>query len=93
MIRMLLIRETGNDGKGGKFVFRICRPIQLLCPKFPQMEVTFAGNLLVGKNSTKPLTNTKVNLLNAKGEVVQTVYNTLSVHFVLTNLPAIKISW
>ncbi|MCE9539427.1 MAG: OmpA family protein [Bacteroidetes bacterium] len=84
----VFIRETGVDGKGGKFVFRNLPADPNTSSDIASDGVTFAGNLLVGKNSTKPLTNTKVNLLNEKGEVVQTVYTNSFGSFVFTNLPA-----
>lgn len=83
-----LIRETGIEGKGGKFVFRNLPANPNDLPEISSDGVTFAGNLLVGKNSTKPLTNTRVNLLNEKGEVVQTVFTNSFGSFVFTNLPA-----
>ncbi|MES2139210.1 MAG: OmpA family protein [Bacteroidota bacterium] len=84
----VFIRETGIDGKGGKFVFRNLPADPNTSSAVASDGVTFAGNLLVGKNSTKPLTNTKVNLLNEKGEVVQTVYTNSFGSFVFTNLPS-----
>ncbi|MES2397549.1 MAG: OmpA family protein [Bacteroidota bacterium] len=84
----VFIRETGIDGKGGKLVFRNLPADPNALSEIASDGVTFAGNLLVGKNSTKPLTNTKVNLLNEKGEVVQTVYTNSFGSFVFTNLPS-----
>ena len=83
-----LIRETGIDGKGGKFVFRNLPADPNAASEISADGITIAGNLLIGKNSTKPLANTKVNLLNEKGEVVQTVFSNSFGSFVFTNLPA-----
>ncbi|MFY9307592.1 MAG: OmpA family protein [Bacteroidia bacterium] len=81
------VRETGIAGTGGKFAFRNL-PVDpgekiTIVPE----GVTLAGNLLVGDNSTKPLANTKVNLVNEKGEIVQTVVTNAFGSFVFTNLP------
>lgn len=84
----ILIRETGIDGKGGKFVFRNLPADPNALPEISDEGITFAGNLLVGKNSNKPLANTRVNLLNEKGEVVQTVFTNAFGAFVFTHLPA-----
>lgn len=84
----VFIRETGIDGKGGKFVFRNLPADPNALPEISSDGITFAGNLLVGKNSTKPLANTKVNLLDEKGDIVQTVFTNSFGSFVFTNLPA-----
>jgi outer membrane protein OmpA-like peptidoglycan-associated protein/tetratricopeptide (TPR) repeat protein len=81
------IRETGIDGKGGKFVFR-----NLPADNAEEIEIandglTIAGNLLVGSNSTKPLANAKVDIVNEKGEIVQSVVTNAFGSFVFTNLP------
>ncbi len=83
-----LIRETGMDGKGGKFVFRNLPADPNGLPEISAEGITFAGNLLVGKNSSKPLANTRVNLLNESGEVIQTVFTNAFGAFVFTNLPS-----
>ncbi len=85
----ILIRETGIDGKGGKFVFRNLPADPNALPEISSDGgITLAGNLLVGKNSTKPLANTRVNLLNENGELLQTVYTNFFGSFVFTHLPA-----
>lgn len=81
------VRETGIEGKGGKFVFRNLPVDPNEKIKIASDGVTLAGNLLVGQNSTKPLASTKVNLVNEKGEVVQTAYTNAFGSFVFTNLP------
>lgn len=81
------IRETGIDGKGGKMVFRNLPADPNAMPEVVLGGSTFAGNLLVGETSTKPLVNTRVNLLNDKGEIVQTVVTNAFGAFVFTNLP------
>lgn len=81
------VRETGIEGKGGKFVFRNLPVDPNEKIKIAPDGVTLAGNLLVGQNSTKPLANTKVNLVNEKGEIVQTAITNAFGSFVFTNLP------
>lgn len=82
-----LIRETGISGVGGKFVFRNLPANPNEEPAIDNNGVTLAGNLLVGNNATKPLGNTKVNLVDEKGEIVQTVVTNAFGSFVFTNLP------
>lgn len=82
-----LIRQTGIDGIGGKFVFRNLpakpdEPSQII-----DDGVTLAGNLLVGTGTTKPLANTKINLVDENGNIVQTVVTNEFGSFVFTNLP------
>lgn len=81
------IRETGIDGKGGKFVFRNLPADNAEEIEIANDGVTIAGNLLVGTNSTKPLANAKVDIVNEKGEVVQSVVTNAFGSFVFTNLP------
>ena len=69
-----IIRETGVDGVGGKFIFRDLPVNPYALPQVAPEEMKFAGNLLYGENSSKPVANTKVNLLNDKGEILQTTY-------------------
>lgn len=81
------IRETGIDGKGGKFVFRNLPADNAEEIEIADDGVTIAGNLLVGNNSTKPLANAKVDIVNEKGEIVQSVVTNAFGSFVFTNLP------
>lgn len=85
-----LIRETGIKGVGGKFVFRSlpANPDEIF--QAPVEGITVAGNLLVGKNSTKPLAYTTVNLVDDDGTVVQTVVTNAFGSFVFTDLPPEK---
>lgn len=84
-----IIRVTVINDKGGKFVFQ---NLPADPNSLPQMEgdddMTIAGNLLYGENPSMPLANTKVNLVNDKGEVIQTVNTNAFGAFVFTNLPA-----
>ena len=77
-----IIQETGIDGIGGDMVFRT--PL----PGAVSEGRKFAGNILVGENSSKPLANTKVNLVDAQGKIIQTVVTNAFGAFVFTNLPA-----
>ncbi len=83
-----IIRVTVLNDKGGKFVFQ---NLPADPNALPQMEgdddLTIAGNLLYGENPSMPLANTKVNLVNDKGEIVQTVNTNAFGAFVFTNLP------
>ncbi|MCW3082897.1 MAG: hypothetical protein JWP12_263 [Bacteroidetes bacterium] len=83
-----IIRVTVLNEKGGKFVFQ---NLPADPNALPQMEgdddLTIAGNLLYGENPSMPLANTKVNLVNDKGEIVQTVNTNAFGAFVFTNLP------
>jgi outer membrane protein OmpA-like peptidoglycan-associated protein len=82
-------RVTVVNEKGGKFVFT---NLPSSASELPQQEladdVTIAGNILYGENPSKPLTDTKVNLLNEKGEVVATATTNAFGAFVFSNLPA-----
>lgn len=83
-----IIRVTVVNDKGGKFVFQNLPSDN---NELPQMEgdgdVTIAGNLLYGENPSMPLANTKVNLLNDKGEIIETVTTNAFGAFVFSNLP------
>ena len=83
-----IIRVTVINEKGGKFVFQNLPADPNALPELGAGEdVTIAGNLLFGENPSKPLANTKVNLLNDKGEVVQTATTNAFGAFVFTDLP------
>lgn len=83
-----IIRVTVVNDKGGKFVFR---NLPADPNALPQMQgdddLSIAGNLLYGENPSMPLANTKVNLVNDKGEIVQSVTTNAFGAFVFTNLP------
>ena len=84
-----IIRVTVINDKGGKFVFQNLPADPNGLPELgAEDDVTIAGNLLFGENPSKPLANTKVNLLNDKGEVVQTATTNAFGAFVFTDLPA-----
>jgi outer membrane protein OmpA-like peptidoglycan-associated protein len=84
-----IIRVTVINDKGGKFVFQNLPADPNALPELGAGDdVTIAGNLLYGENPSKPLANTKVNLLNEKGEVVQTATTNAFGAFVFTDLPA-----
>lgn len=84
-----IIRVTVINDKGDKFIFQNlpADPNSLLEIGLAD-DVSIAGNLLFGENPSKPLANTKVNLLNDKGEIVQTATTNAFGAFVFTNLPA-----
>jgi outer membrane protein OmpA-like peptidoglycan-associated protein len=84
-----IIRVTVINDKGGKFVFQNLPGDPNDLPELGAGDdVSIAGNLLFGENPSKPLANTKVNLLNDKGEVVQTATTNAFGAFVFTDLPA-----
>jgi outer membrane protein OmpA-like peptidoglycan-associated protein len=84
-----IIRVTVINDKGGKFLFT---NLPFDPNAMPQQgiedDVTIAGNILYGENPSKPLSETKVNLVNEKGEVVQTATTNAFGAFVFSNLPA-----
>ncbi|OFY82681.1 MAG: hypothetical protein A3F72_02375 [Bacteroidetes bacterium RIFCSPLOWO2_12_FULL_35_15] len=84
-----IIRVTVINDKGGKFVFQNLPADPNSLPEIGGAEdVTIAGNLLFGENPSKPLANTKVNLVNDKGEILQTVTTNAVGAFVFVNLPS-----
>lgn len=85
-----IVRVTVLNDAGGKFVFQNLPADPNGLPQLDVNDVTIAGNLLVGKgnNPSQPLSNQKVNLVNEKGEVVQTTTTNAFGAFVFTNLPA-----
>lgn len=84
------IRETGIDGWGGKYVFRNLPSDPSEVIEITGDVITVAGNLLVGDQTTKPLVNTKVNIIDQDGNIVQTVVTNAFGSFVFTNLPSDK---
>ena len=84
-----IIRVTVINDKGGKFIFQNLPADPNSLPDLGAGDdVSIAGNLLYGENPSKPLANSKVNLLNDKGEVVQTATTNAFGAFVFTDLPA-----
>lgn len=85
-----IVRVTVLNDAGGKFVFQNLPADPNSLPQLDANDVTIAGNLLVGhgQNPSMPLANQKVNLVNEKGEVVQTTTTNAFGAFVFTNLPA-----
>lgn len=84
-----IIRVTVINDKGGKFVFANLPSVDNEMPQIGIADdVTIAGNLLFGENPSKPLANTKVNLVNDKGEIVQTATTNAFGAFVFSDLPA-----
>lgn len=83
-----IIRVTVINDKGGKFVFQNLPADPNSLPEIGGADdVTIAGNLLFGENPSKPLANTKVNLVNDKGEIIQTATTNAFGAFVFTDLP------
>lgn len=82
-----VVRVTVLNDKGGKFVFQNLPADPNALPQITTNDVSIAGNLLIGENPSKPLANTKVNLVNDKGEVIQTVTTNAFGAFVFTDLP------
>ncbi len=84
-----IIRVTVINEKGGKFCFQNLPADPNSLPELGAGDdVTIAGNLLYGENPSKPFANTKVNLLNDKGEIVQSTTTNAFGAFVFTDLPA-----
>lgn len=84
-----IIRVTVINDKGGKFIFQNLPSDPNGLPELGASDdVTIAGNLLYGENPSKPMSNTVVNLVNDKGEVVQTATTNAFGAFVFTDLPA-----
>jgi outer membrane protein OmpA-like peptidoglycan-associated protein len=82
-----IVRVTVINDKGGKFVFtNLPYDPNNLSPVGTE-EVNLAGNLLFGEDPSKPMPNTKVDLINSKGEVVQSVRTNEFGAFIFTNLP------
>lgn len=82
-----IVRVTVINDKGGKFVFTNLPADPNAMPQLDNDDISIAGNLLYGENPSQPLANTKVNLVNNKGEVVQTATTNAFGAFVFTNLP------
>lgn len=83
-----IIRVTVINDKGGKFVFQNLPADPNALPELgAASDVTIAGNLLFGENPSKPLANTKVNLVNDKGEIIQSATTNAFGAFVFTDLP------
>ncbi len=83
-----IIRKTVINDKGGKFVFKNLPvdPSSLSTFDVEDQTINIAGNIYVGENN-ETLANTAVNLINEKGEIVQTVNTNSFGAFVFTNLP------
>lgn len=82
-----IVRVTVINDKGGKFVFT---NLPYNANSLSQMnldEVNLGGNLLFGENPSKPMAGTKVNLVNEKGEILQTAVTNELGGFVFTKLP------
>ena len=82
-----IIRVTVFNDKGGKFVFQNLPADPNAFPQIEVDDVTIAGNLLAGENPSKPLANTKVNLVDEKGQIIQTATTNAFGAFVFTDLP------
>ena len=83
-----IIAVTILSDKAGKFVFTQLPPDLTEMPKLDASDknINIAGNLLQG-DSSKPLSNAKVSLLNANGDVIQSVTTNAFGAFVFTQLP------
>lgn len=84
-----IIRVTVINDKGGKFIFTNLPADPNALPQLgADDDVSIAGNLLFGENPSQPLPDTKVNLINEKGEIIQTTTTNAFGAFVFTNLPS-----
>lgn len=82
-----VIRITVINEKGDKFVFVNLPADPNSLPQLGYDDITIAGNILYDENPSKPLINTKINLVNEKGEIVQSTTTNAFGAFVFTNLP------
>ncbi len=84
-----IVRVTVINEKGGKFVFQNLPTDPNSLSEIPALDdISIAGNILFGESPSKPLANTKVNLVNEKGEIIQTSTTNAFGAFVFSNLPA-----
>lgn len=84
------IVRTTVVGQKGIFVFETLPSDLTQLKKLDEEDISFvsiAGNLLAGDEKT-PLSNTKVNLKNEKGEIVQTTTTNAFGSFVFVGLPS-----
>ncbi|HTA83981.1 MAG TPA: OmpA family protein [Bacteroidia bacterium] len=83
-----IVGVTVQDIKMGKFMFRQLPPDITRLPMIQNMdkEMNLAGSLLHG-DSSKPVANVQVNMLNENGEVVASAVTNEFGAFVFTNLP------
>ncbi len=84
-----IIRVIVINNKGDKFMFKNLPADPNALPQLgDDDDVSIAGNLLYGENPSQPLAGTKVNLINSKGEIVQSITTNAFGAFVFTNLPS-----
>jgi len=83
-----IVGATIQDFKMGKFIFKQLPPDITKLPMIQNMdkEMNLAGSLLHG-DSSKPVANVRVNMLNENGEVVASAVTNEFGAFVFTNLP------
>ncbi|MDQ3048507.1 MAG: OmpA family protein [Bacteroidota bacterium] len=83
-----IVRVTVINEKGGKFVFENLPSDPNGLPQLgADDDLTIAGNLLFGDSPSMPMANTKVSLVNDKGEVIQTATTNAFGAFVFSDLP------
>lgn len=83
-----IVAVTLFSNKGGKFVFTQLPADLTSMPRMNNLDkgVNLAGNLLQG-DSSKPVANVKISVLNANGDVMQTATTNAFGAFVFTQLP------
>jgi len=85
-----VITSTVTTDKGFKFTLLPSDQSKLALTKEDdvKLQMSMSGKLLSGIGANKPLNNVKVDLVNEKGEVVQTVYTDADGNFKFSQLPA-----
>jgi outer membrane protein OmpA-like peptidoglycan-associated protein len=85
-----IIRVTVINDRGERFIFQNLPADPNSLPDLNSNDVSIAGNLLMGENPSTPIANAVVNLLNERGEIIQTTTTNENGSFVFTDLPADK---
>jgi len=98
--RIVITNKSGKElmatspDVNGKFSFRILNSdrttLAAMTVTDPELRLDLRGSLVAGDGSNTILPNTKLNVVNEKGEVVQTVTTDASGKFIFANLPADK---
>lgn len=84
----VIMRVTGPSGPD-KYAFKnLPFDANSLPELYSEDDLTLAGNLLYGENPSKPIKNTKINLTNKFGDVVETTKTNEFGAFAFRNLPS-----
>lgn len=84
-----LISRVTNEFKNEKFAFKNL-PVDpnALPDLYTEDDLTLAGNLVYGDNTSKPIKNTKISVTNKYGDVLETTTTNEFGAFAFRNLPA-----